>query len=85
MKSVCLPVYSTGTTERVDLFTYLIVDDGTLYKVVQILYNLLAFKIVAACFKKLTKFFFMNFTSITVDAVNTITPLERKVITPSKY
>lgn len=42
MKSVCPPVYSAGTTKRVDLFTYLIVHDGTLYK------DLRAFKIAAA-------------------------------------
>lgn len=46
MKSICPPVYSTGTTERVDLFIFLIVHDGTLYK------DLRAFKIAAGCLKK---------------------------------
>lgn len=79
MKSVCPPVYSAGTTERVDLFTYLIVHDGNLFK------DLRTLKIAAACLKKLTEAFFIKFTSKTVDAVNTVTPLERKVMTPSKY
>lgn len=42
MKSVSPPVNSAGKTERVDLFTYLMVHDGTLYK------DLRAFKIAAA-------------------------------------
>lgn len=72
MKSVCPPVYSEGTTERVYLFTYFIVHDGTLSK------DLRAFKIAAACLKELIAFF-INLTSKTVDAVNTVIPWREKL------